>query len=102
MSFERWDYEFDGAYNSPSSLQAKAGVYVVWNKKGDSWTVLDVGETSDVQERLTNHERTNCWSRNCSGTIYYSATYTPHLQQTGRIAIEQRLRTLEDPPCGKR
>jgi hypothetical protein len=102
MGFVRWGYEFDGAYTSPDSLQSRSGVYVIWCKKGDTWTVLDVGEAADVKERVSNHDRTDCWSQHCSGIIYYSATYTPHLQQPGRMEIEQRIRDLTNPPCGKR
>jgi len=29
MGFERWGYQFDGAYISPNSLQARSGVYVI-------------------------------------------------------------------------
>lgn len=102
MSFERWGYEFDGAYPSPDSLQAGSGVYVIWCESEDTWTVLDVGEADDIKGRVSNHDRADCWSWNCSGTIYYSATYTPNLQQGERIEIEQRIRDLTNPPCGKR
>ena len=106
MGFQRWEHEFDGAYVSPDSLQARAGVYVIWckseDKNEDKWTVLDVGETADVKERVCNHGRADCWSKNCSGIIYYSATYTPELQQAGRMRIEQIIRGLTNPPCGQR
>lgn len=97
MSFERWGYQFDGAYTLPDSLQSRSGVYVIWCKSGVDWTVLDVGESANVKDRVSNHERADCWRRNCSGTIYYTATYT----SSGREEIEQRIRTLTNPPCGK-
>ena len=102
MGFEMWGYQFDGAYTSPDSLESRSGVYVIWCKNGDNWTVLDVGESADVKERVSNHERADCWERNCSGTIYYSVTYTPNLQQSGRKEIEQKIRDLTNPPCGDR
>jgi len=102
MGFERWGYQFDGAYTDPALLSSRSGVYVIWCKKGDNWDVLDVGEAADVKERVCNHERSSCWSRNCSGIIYYSATYTPNLQQPGRKEIELRIRSLTNPPCGER
>jgi len=64
--------------------------------------VLDVGEAANIKERVSNHDRSDCWRRNCSGIIYYSATYTPNLQQAGRMQIEQRIRNLTNPPCGER
>ncbi len=102
MSFERWGYQFEGAFSSPDSLQSRSGVYVIWCRVGDNWSVLDVGEAADVNNRVTTHDRKSCWARNCSGSILYSATYTPNLQQPGRKEIEQRIRTLTNPPCGER
>lgn len=102
MAFERWGYQFDGAYLSPESLSQKAGVYVIWCENGSNWSVLDVGEATDVRARVSNHDRSDCWKRNCSGKIQYSATYTPNLQQAGRIEIEKRIRSLKPVACGER
>lgn len=101
MGFVRWGYQFEGAYLTADSLESKAGVYVIWCKSGDNWNVLDAGEAVDVKERVANHERVNCWTQNCQGTIYYSAIYTPNLQEAGRREIEQRIRDLTHPPCGR-
>jgi len=101
MSFERWGYQFEGAYTSSDPLKSISGVYVIWCKTGDNWVVLDVGEASDVKARVSNHERADCWKRNCSGTIYHSATYTTGLTEEQRRQIEQRIRSETDPPCGK-
>ena len=101
MGFIRWGYELDGVYDSPDSLESRSGVYVIWCKDGDNWTVLDVGEAADVKERVSSHDRGVCWSRYCSGTIYCSATYTPNLHQAGRMEIEQKIRDLTNPPCGE-
>ena len=101
MGFEYLGYQFDGAYTSPDFLEPASGVYVIWCENEGMWTVLDVGEADDVKERVKNHDRADCWERNRSGTIYYSATYTPNLQQTKRIEIEGKIRRLTNPPCGK-
>jgi hypothetical protein len=101
LSFERWGYQFEGAFTSTNSLKSLAGVYVIWCKDGDNWKVLDVGEAGDVKDRVSNHDRTDCWKRNCSGTIYYSATYTSGKTEEQRREIEQSIRSQEDPPCGK-
>ncbi len=100
MGFERWGHQFDGAYDDPASLAAKAGVYVVWCKSGDSWSILDVGESSDVQFRLQNHDRESCWKRNCSGAIKYSATYISG--QDERLILEHKIRSSESVACGER
>ncbi len=104
MAFERWGYHFEGAFQTPNLLPAMAGVYVVWCQVQQDWSVLDVGESGDVQTRLLNHDRADCWQRNCGGTIWYSAAYTPNTHQAGRIAIEQQIRQAcqPRPPCGER
>lgn len=101
MTFERWGYKFDGLYNSPDSLQPIEGVYVIFCKIGDDLSVLDVGESEDVQDRVSNHDRANCWKQNCIGDIYYAATYTPWLEEDERRKIEQNIRDSENPPCGE-
>lgn len=102
MGFERWGYKFEGAWTDPNNLETRSGVYVIWCKSGENWLILDVGESHDVNDRVLSHDRSDCWRRNCTGTIYYSATYTPKLQQPGRIEIEQHIRNLTNPPCGDR
>jgi len=106
MGFEMWGYQFEGAYRSPDSLESRPGIYVVWCEDGGEWTVLYVGESANVKERVANHERADCWRRNCSGSgaIYYSATYTPNLRQATRIEIEREIRRKINPPppCGER
>ena len=102
MSFERWGHMFEGAWTTPDSLESRAGVYVIWCKTGDIWKVLDVGESHDVKDRVLNHDRKDCWERHCSGSIYYSVTYTPNLQQPGRKKIEKKIRDLTSPPCVER
>ncbi len=102
MAFEYLGYQFDGAYTSPDSLESGPGVYVIWCRRDQNWAVLDVGEADDVKERVKNHDRADCWKQNCVGIIYYSATYTPSLNQSQRNEIEQKIRDKANPLCGKR
>jgi len=102
MPFEYWEYQFEGAYTSCDLLKSNAGVYVIWCESEGNWTVLDVGEAADVKKRVKNHDRTRCWEEHCRGTIYYTATYTPSLQQADRMKIEERIRNLASPLCGSR
>ena len=102
MPFERWGYQFEGAYTSCEYLRSRSGVYVIWCENEGNWIVLDVGESANVKERVKNHDRADCWEDKRSGTIYYSATYTPNLQQAERMQIEQNIRKLANPLCGNR
>lgn len=101
MSFERWGYTLEGAWTDPSNLENRSGIYVIWCKSGDSWSVIDVGESHEVKDRVLNHDRKDCWERQCKSIIYYSVIYTPNLQQAGRKEIEQKIRNLTNPPCGE-
>jgi hypothetical protein len=102
MAFERWGYTFEGAWTDANMLESRSGVYVIWCRSGETWTVLDVGESQNVQNRVLTHDRSTDWERICNGAIYYSATYTPILQQPGRMQIEQHIRSIANPPCGVR
>jgi hypothetical protein len=102
MVFERWGYQIDGTYLSPDLLEQIAGVYIIWCEYRGIWSVLDVGEATDVRARVSNHDRSTCWKQNCIGQIHYSAIYTPNIQQAGRMEIEQKIRSLEPVACGKR
>ncbi len=95
-------YQFEGAYKSTDTLKSRQGVYVIWCEDKGKWTVLDVGETTDVKQRVGNHERANSWRQNCTGTIYYSATYTLNLQQAERMKIEKKIRDKANLLCGER
>ncbi|HQD91438.1 MAG TPA: hypothetical protein PLP71_10555, partial [Syntrophomonadaceae bacterium] len=54
------------------------------------------------QVRVAVTDRSSCWALNQQGDIVYAAYYTPHIPQSGRIKIEQELRTQYNPPCGER
>ena len=101
MAFERWGYQFDGAYTSPDSLESLPGVYVIWCRSQEgTWHVLDVGEAENVQDCTRNQDRLPCWQQNCQGEIYYSAMYTLNMGKNKRLEIESEIRRQERPVCG--
>jgi len=100
MSFTRWGYDFDGLSSNAETLIAKAGVYVIWCFKGNLWAVLDVGESENVVDRINNHDRKDCWLKNCQGITRYSATYI--FSQQKRLDLENKIRSQERVACGER
>jgi len=102
MAFDKYGLTWEGAFTDANKLEPRSGVYMVWCKTGDQWSVMDVGESANVQERVLNHDRAPQWKRHCSGVLYFAAHYTPNAQQPGRRDIEKRLRELTSPPCGDR
>lgn len=97
------EYEFEGCYSSTSSIADRSGVYVVLDKRMDGRLfVLDVGESSNPQYRLQNHDRKSCWENKRKGMIVYGIYYTPNLQQVGRKEVEQDIRGYYPNLCGDR
>ncbi len=102
MSFEKWSFTFEGAFESPDPLPEVAGVYVVWRRcSKDEWDVLDVGQAENVRQRLIVHDRKDCWKRHCKGTIYYSARLMPLSDKAERIKVEASIRDQAVPLCGE-
>ena len=101
MPFEYLGYQFDGAYASPDSLEARPGVYVIWCRCEDAWNVVDVGESDDVKKRVKDPDQKARWEEHCECEFYYSAIYTPNIQKDKRMEIEQEIRNKTNPPCGE-
>lgn len=95
-------FDFEGPYTDTGPLEDRAGIYAILCYGNGSYTVIDVGESAGVRSRVTNHERSACWSANCFGTLTVAVLYTPYVQQPGRMAIEAELRQLFAPrvACG--
>ena len=95
------NYSFEGPYNTPANLQNKAGVYAILCLNNSKYTPVDIGESADVKTRVENHDRKSCWSQKCSAqNLHVAVYYTPNMQQSARIAIEQELRSRFPNLCG--
>jgi hypothetical protein len=93
-------YEFDGPYTAASSLPAASGVYVISTKEpAGTYTVLDVGESADVQDRVSNHDRADSWIEHKKDRIYMSAY---KCEEKTRMSLEGEIRAQYKPPCGDR
>lgn len=95
-------YNFDGPFDNTSFLKDVSGIYVILCVTATSTTVVDIGESHAVKTRVENHDRADCWKKHCSGRLRVAVYYTPHLQQAGRIKVEQELRQQYAPVCGDR
>ena len=102
MAIDIIGHEFEGPYTSTDKLQDRSGVYVVLCKRGDKWTIIDVGESAEVKTRIENHDRSDCWVKNCSSNLAVAVLYTPNKKQSGRKEIEGKIRERFNPPCGDR
>lgn len=99
MSINILGYEFEGPFTSTSSLKNLSGVYVIHYRNNDGkYTRLDVGESSDIKDRIETHVRKDCWSRNAHGEITASAYYC---NENERMKIERLIRNDSKLPCGE-
>lgn len=102
MTITVGNYTFEGPYTSTGSLKDNSGVYAIHCLRDGKYYLIDIGESATLKTRIENHDRADCWKKNCQGTLRVSVLYTPNKQQAGRMEIEQELRKLYDPVCGKR
>lgn len=84
-------------YHTRRFQQDFACVYVLINNLNQ---VVDVGETSSINERIINHERKMCWyQQGCGDTGLY--IYISN-DQNFRLLLERLIRTKYNPACGMR
>ena len=84
-----------------------AAIYVILCvTQGGKWSVLDVGETGELGDRIDSHDRKVCWENNCPGqNIWVCVYHMPSNENTpaDRREIERHIRDTYGPlPCGKR
>lgn len=92
-------FQFDGPHTSTASLLTQSGVYVISTIVNGLHRVLDVGESEDVQSRVSAHDRKDQWTPHISDRLYVSAFYCNAID---RMALETAVRGTHNPPCGIR
>ncbi|MEQ8524713.1 hypothetical protein [Gracilimonas sp.] len=82
-----------------------AAIYVIIcvDNQG-KWFIVDVGETGELGDRIENHDRRDCWAKNCDHTLWVCVLSTPSKQYTqkDRLLIEAEIRDQHNPPCGQK
>ncbi|TAL70092.1 MAG: hypothetical protein EPN82_05635 [Bacteroidetes bacterium] len=83
-----------------------AAIYIILCVNSDkSWTVIDVGQSGELGERINNHDRIDCWKRKCLNNNIWVCIYPmPTLKYTkeNRLKLESELRSKYHNLCGKR
>ena len=100
MSITIGNYPFEGPFADPASLKNASGVYSILTRAttSDRYSVVDIGESAAVRDRVTNHDRQDCWKRNKKQAgLFYAAYYC---DEKTRTSVEKRLRGEYNPPCG--
>ena len=98
----------DGPYpiTQADKLKNAPGVYVIWCRSSstssrDTLTLIDVGQSDNVRDRVMSHDRKDCWSKHChQESLKVAAIYIKDEQQ--RLNLEKQIREQYQPPCGER
>lgn len=99
MSIRLGKYSFTGPIASIDKLKDRAGVFAIVCKVDNEYFLIDVGESSKLRTRIENHDKKDCWIKNCNGQVTIFVHYTRFLKQKGRVFIEQELREIFHPDC---
>ena len=79
-----------------STLPAAAGNYVVCRHNGNGYSAVYVGETSNLSERLSNHNEEGCFKRHDATHVSFRENYAG---VDARRAEEKDIRERYSPPC---
>ena len=99
MAIKLSKYSFTGPIASFDKIKDKSGVYAIVCNVDSEYFLIDVGESLKLRTRIENHDKKDCWEKNCKGQLKIFVHYTLFLKQPGRILIEQELRELFHPDC---
>lgn len=99
MSIQVGNYHAEGPFGNVKSLLARSGVYVILGRRQQAanWNVVDIGESGNLQERVSCHDRAPCWRGQGHTELAVAAIYT---DERNRMLIERELRLQFQPPCG--
>lgn len=94
------DHQFDGPHINNNTLPAVSGVYLITTiAPNNRHTIIDVGESSNVRDRISNHDRSNQWRSNIQQGLYAWVLVADEAQ---RMMIEKSHRFAYNPVCGVR
>ena len=86
-------YTFKGPFSVSTSFNEVARIYLITNSNKN---IVDVGETENLKERIPNHERYNCWTKNGGINLYFHHENN----ESQRLAKEKLFRSKSNPVCG--
>ena len=94
------DMFFEGPFTNIYSLKSESGVYVILGRKNiNKLNIIDVGESENIYSCMINHERQSRWQEQGQGLLLFAACY---INENERIALERKIRTEHNPPCGEK
>lgn len=101
MSIKLGKYSFQGPYLSIDKIKDSLGIYAVVCEVDNEFFLLDVGDISKLRKGIENNDPKKCWMKNNKGKLIFYIHRTIFLKQRGKDLIEQELRELYQPVCGR-
>lgn len=96
-------HRFDGPYTHTSQLPAASGVYLITTLPHigptNQYTIIDVGESGNIQNRIANHDRSPQWKSHEQNGVHAWVLLGTEAQ---RMLIERAHRIAYNPICGNR
>lgn len=98
------NYKLQGYFETPSELEPYQGVYVIYDKYNGNYKPIDIGESGNIRERISSHDRKRDWYKMAKGTICYAIRYLKDCDIRMRKEVEQDLRDKygDKNLCGER
>ena len=95
------NYIFEGPYDHKRGFtDVISAVYAIIDSRINGNSLVDVGQTEDLNNRFPNHPRELSWNNVRIGTL--SLWILRVQNERDRLAIESQIRTQYNPPCGER
>lgn len=99
-------YSFKGPYAlDRNDLIDRAAIYAILclNPLTGNYTVIYIGQSSELGTRLNNHNKKACWDNYCAKNLNVAIFYTPTNSYTkeARLRIEYELIKKYNPVCNK-
>jgi len=98
------NYKLQGYYYLSSELEPYQGIYVVYDNYNGNYKPIDIGESGNIKERISSHDRKAQWQKMAKGTICFAIKYLKGCHESCRKGFEQDLRNKFEPGrlCGER
>ncbi|OIO76452.1 MAG: hypothetical protein AUJ85_00420 [Elusimicrobia bacterium CG1_02_37_114] len=100
------DYPFVCVPLFQSDFKEVAAIYVIiCVKSGGSWSIIDVGQSGQLGNRIDHHDRIKCWGEKCSTENIWVCI---HKMPSDKYTIEDRrrrekeIRSKHTGLCGER
>lgn len=92
-------HHFNGPHPNANVLPGRSGVYIITQLVNGIHEVIDVGESSNIAERIPGHDRMYQWEQVALNGFH---VWTLFANETDRMLIERAHRLAYNPVCGVR